>query len=65
MPPITRDTDKDHLVTPTYSDAHGSVVRDKSIEVMQMNWKTGDSACPHQHAEEPLATRPTRSVLVR
>jgi len=48
MPRITLDTDKDHLVTPTYSDARGSVVRNKSIEVMRMNWKTGDSARPHQ-----------------
>jgi len=52
MPLVNLDTDKDHLVTPTHSDARGPVVRGKSIEVMQMNWKKGDSARPHQHAEE-------------
>lgn len=65
MPRITLDTKKDHLVTPTHFDARGTVVRGKSIEVMQMNGKKGDSARPHQHAEEPLATRPTRSVPAR
>ena len=49
---ITLDTDQDHLVTPQHSDARGPVVRGQSIEVMQMNWKKGDSARPHQHAEE-------------
>jgi len=52
MPRIRLDTDKDHLVTPQHSDARGPVVRGKSIEVMQMNWKAGDSARPHQHPEE-------------
>jgi quercetin dioxygenase-like cupin family protein len=28
------------------------VVRGQSIEVMQMNWRAGDSVRPHQHAEE-------------
>jgi len=54
MPRISLDTDKDHLVTPTHSDARGSVVRGKSIEIMQMNWKKGESARPHQHAEEQV-----------
>ncbi len=52
MARITLDTDKDHLVTPKHSDARGPVVRGKSIEVMQMNWRKGDSARPHQHPEE-------------
>ena len=52
MPRVPLDTDKDHLVTPTHSDARGLVVRGQSIEVMQMNWGAGDSARPHQHAEE-------------
>ena len=52
MPRILLDTDKDHLVTPTHSDARGPMVRGHSIEVMQMNWRAGDSARPHQHAEE-------------
>ena len=42
----------DHLVTPTHSDARGPVVRGASIEVMKMHWRAGDSARPHQHAEE-------------
>jgi len=74
MPRISLDTDKDHLVTPTHSDARGSVVRGKSIEIMQMNWKKGESARPHQHAEEQViyvvsgrmrmtvGPRPTRSA---
>ena len=52
MARVTLDTDKDHLVTPKHSDARGPVVRGQSIEIMQMNWKAGDSARPHQHAEE-------------
>src|SRR5664280_60484 len=52
MARVNLDTDKDHLVTPKHSDARGPVVRGKSIEIMQMNWKAGDSARPHQHAEE-------------
>jgi quercetin dioxygenase-like cupin family protein len=52
MPHVTLDTDKDHLVTPQHSDARGPVVRGKSIEIMQMNWKAGDSARPHRHPEE-------------
>ncbi len=52
MARITLDTDKDHLVTPKHSDARGPVVRGQSIEIMQMNWRTGDSARPHQHPEE-------------
>ena len=52
MPRIRLDTDKDHLVTPTHSDARGPVVRGKSIEIMHMNWKAGESARPHQHPEE-------------
>ena len=47
MPRISLDTDKDHLVTPKHSDARGPVVRGQSIEIMQMNWKAGDSARPH------------------
>ena len=39
MPRVSLDTDKDHLVTPTHSDARGPVVRGKSIETMQMNWR--------------------------
>lgn len=56
MPGISLDTEKDHLVTPTHSDARGHVVRGKSIEIMQMNWKKGDSAHPHQYAEERRST---------
>jgi len=52
MARVNLDTDKDHLVTPKHSDARGPVVRGKSIEIMQMNWKAGDSARPHQHPEE-------------
>ena len=52
MPRISLDTDKDHLVTPTHSDARGPVVRGKSIEVMQMNWRAADSTHPHQHPDE-------------
>ncbi len=52
MPHVTLDTDRDHLVTPQHSDARGPVVRGASIEVMQMNWKAGESARPHQHPEE-------------
>jgi quercetin dioxygenase-like cupin family protein len=55
MPRISLDTDKDHLVTPTHSDARGPMVRGQSIEVMQMNWRAGDSARPHQHAEEQVS----------
>ena len=52
MARVNLDTDKDHLVTPKHSDARGPVVRGKSIEIMQMNWRAGDSARPHQHPEE-------------
>jgi len=52
MPGIALDTDKDHLVTPTHSDARGPVVRAKSIEIMQMHWKAGESARPRKQAEE-------------
>ena len=52
MARVTLDSDKDHLVTPKHSDARGPVVRGKSIEVMQMNWRAGESAPPHQHPEE-------------
>jgi len=52
MPRVLLDGDLDHLVTPTHSDARGPVVRGKSIEVMKMHWRAGDSARPHQHAEE-------------
>jgi quercetin dioxygenase-like cupin family protein len=52
MARVLLDTDKDHLVTPKHSDARGPVVRGQSIEVMQMNWRAGDSARPHQHPEE-------------
>jgi len=52
MPRVLLDGDLDHLVTPTHSDARGPVVRGKSIEMMKMHWRAGDSARPHQHAEE-------------
>ena len=52
MPRVTLDSDKDHLVTPQHSDARGPVVRGKSIEIMQMHWRAGESARPHQHPEE-------------
>jgi len=41
MPRISLDADKDHLVTPTHSDARGPVVRGRSIEIMPMNWRAG------------------------
>ena len=52
MPRILLDGSIDHLVTPQHSDARGPVVRGKSIEVMKMHWRAGESARPHQHAEE-------------
>src|ERR1039457_5111419 len=52
MARVTLDTDKDHPVTPKHSGARGPVGRGQTIEIMQMNWKAGDSARPHQHAEE-------------
>jgi hypothetical protein len=51
MPRVLLDGDLDHLVTPTHSDARGPVVRGKSIEMMKMHWRAGDSARPHQHPE--------------
>ena len=52
MPRVLLEGSLDHLVTPTHSDARGPVVRGKSIEVMKMHWRAGDSARPHQHPEE-------------
>jgi quercetin dioxygenase-like cupin family protein len=52
VPKVLLDGNLDHLVTPTHSDARGPVVRGKSIEVMKMHWRAGESARPHQHAEE-------------
>ena len=52
MARVMLDSDNDHLVTPKHSDARGPVVRGKSIEGMQMNWRAGESARPHQHPEE-------------
>lgn len=52
MARVTLDSDQDHLVTPKHSDARGPVVRGQSIEVMQMNWRAGETARPHQHPEE-------------
>ena len=49
MARVTLDGDKDHLVTPLHWRRVGPVVRGQSIEVMQMNWRAGESARPHQH----------------
>lgn len=46
MPRASLDTDKDHLVTPSHSDARGPVARGKSIKTMQIDWRAGDSARP-------------------
>ena len=52
MARVSLDGDEDHLVTPQHSDARGPVVRGRSIELMKMHWRAGESAREHQHAEE-------------
>ena len=52
MARVLLDSDRDHLVTPQHSDARGPVLRGQSIELMKMHWRAGESARPHQHAEE-------------
>jgi quercetin dioxygenase-like cupin family protein len=52
MPRVLLEGNLDHLITPTHSDARGSVVRGASIEIQKMHWRAGDSARPHQHPEE-------------
>jgi quercetin dioxygenase-like cupin family protein len=49
MPRVLLDGNLDHLVTPQHSDARGPVVRGKSIEVMKLHWRAGETA---RHPEE-------------
>ena len=60
MPRISLDTDQDHLVTPKHSDARGPVVRGKSIEIMQMNWRAGDTGLSTARSA-PKCSAPSRS----
>jgi quercetin dioxygenase-like cupin family protein len=52
MPRVVLDEDKDHVVTAEHSDARGPVVRGKSLELIKMHWRKGQTARPHQHGEE-------------
>lgn len=52
MPRVQLDDNPDHVVTAPHSDARGPVVRGKSLELIKMHWRKGQTARPHRHGEE-------------